>query len=85
MKNLLFFIFSVYLIFGCTINNDKEVDLSFFKESVVSKKEVYNGKGYFYLNINGKKQNIQKDSFYIQRVCVSKIDYEKYFVNDTIK
>lgn len=85
MRNFLFLVFSVYLLFGCTINSDKEVDLSAFKESVVSKKEVYNGKGYFYLNVKGKKQEIQKDSFYVQRVCVSKVDYEKYCVSDTIK
>lgn len=85
MKKFLFFAFSVYLLIGCTINEDKEVSLDSFKESILSKKEVYNGKGYFYLKVKGKKQEMQKDSFYIQRICVKKTDYEKYCVKDTIK
>lgn len=85
MKKILFFVFSVYLLFSCTIDKHNIVSLSSFRESVVLKKEVANKKYYFYLKVKGKKQEIQKDSFYIQRVCVNQVDYEKFCINDTIK
>lgn len=89
MKYALFII--AIFVLSCTQTNSPIVPLDNFKGTVVSEKQTYTNFGrviterYFILKVKGKKQSLQTDSFYYQKVSILKVDYDKYQINDTIK
>lgn len=75
----------MFLLIICSVsrNNLPKVPIENYKGTVISDKHIMDWG--LTLKIQGKKQEMQEDSFYYQYVRVNKIDYEKYNVNDTVK